>query len=363
MKDIEKKILVTGGAGFIGSNLIIRLLELSCYEVFNLDKISYASDKEAIEIFLTENIEKKNKYEFIQADLYDKNQIKSIIKSIKPNFIFNLAAETHVDRSIDSPRIFLESNVVGTFNLLEATHEYWKQLNIDEKLKFKFIHISTDEVFGSLGIKGSFNEFTKYSPTSPYSASKASSDHFVKAWHHTYNLPINVANCSNNFGPWQYPEKLIPLVINKALTNKKIPIYGDGSNIRDWLYVEDHVSALLTIMEKGSNGSSYCIGGDEELTNLQLINKICNILDELVPNNKSYTSLISFVEDRPGHDFRYSIDSSKLRKELGWEPKYSLENALINTIKWYVKNKEWSRKIIDKSGYDGRRLGLNSIAE
>jgi len=361
MKDNSKNILVTGGAGFIGSTLIIKLLELDGYKVFNLDKISYASDTKAIDIFLKSNQKKSTFYELIKADLCDKPKLKSIINYVKPNFIFNLAAETHVDRSIDSPRIFLESNVVGTFNLLEETYEYWRNLNLQEKLNFKFIHISTDEVFGALGMRGSFNELTRYSPTSPYSASKASSDHFVNAWHHTYDLPINIANCSNNFGPWQYPEKFIPIVINKALSNQDIPIYGDGSNVRDWLYVEDHADALILIMEKGRNGSSYCIGGEEESTNLELVNKICNILDKLKPNNISYKSLISFVKDRPGHDFRYSIDSSKIREELGWEPKFNLENALIKTVEWYVNNRNWSQKIITDSGYDGGRLGLNSV--
>ena len=351
-----KKIIVTGGSGFIGSNLVNYLIKKK-YFVVNIDKLTYSSNQ------YFSKIRNKKNYKFFKLDINKKNELIKIIKKFKPAAVFNLAAETHVDRSIDSPKVFLESNVIGTFNLLEAAYEYWRKLSFFKKASFKFIHISTDEVFGSLGKEGTFNELTRYAPNSPYSASKASSDHFVKAWHHTYGLPVNVANCSNNFGPWQYPEKFIPVVINKALSNQNIPIYGDGSNVRDWLYVEDHVDALLLIMKKGTNGSSYCIGGDEEVTNLKLVKKICNILEQVKQNNTTYSELISFVEDRPGHDFRYSINSSKLRNELGWKPKYNLDNALIKTIKWYVNNQDWSNKILYESGYDGGRLGLNSLSE
>ncbi len=353
-------LLVTGGSGFIGTSLIIKLLEMRKFNIINLDKLSYSSDNTGIDEYLSINNNHSLNYRFIKADLRNKDQVKSIIQKIKPDIVFHLAAETHVDRSIDNPRLFLESNVIGTFNLLEASFQYWEQLQNAKKELFRFIHISTDEVFGTLGSEGSFNELSNYSPNSPYSASKASSDHFVRAFHHTYGFPINIINCSNNFGKWQFPEKFIPLIINKAISGQKIPIYGDGLNVRDWLYVEDHVEALILVMEKGLKGSSYCIGGFGECTNLKLVEMICRILDEIEPKEFPHNTLISFVKDRPGHDFRYAIDSYKIRNELGWVPKYNFESALRKTVKWYLKNRAWTKFILSSSGYDGRRLGLSN---
>tara|TARA_B100000212_G_C27373067_1_gene533467 strand:+ start:198 stop:1286 length:1089 start_codon:yes stop_codon:yes gene_type:complete len=353
-------VLVTGGSGFIGTSLIIKLLQMRKFNIINLDKLNYSSDNTGINEYLaSSSSENSSNYQFINLDLCNKEKINSIILKLKPDIVFHLAAETHVDRSIENPRLFLENNVIGTFNLLEASFQYWESLNFSKKQSFKYIHISTDEVFGTLGSEGSFNELSNYSPNSPYSASKASSDHFVRAFHHTYNFPINIVNCSNNFGQWQFPEKFIPLIINKAISGQKIPIYGDGLNVRDWLYVEDHVDALILIMKKGLIGSSYCIGGIGECTNLRLVEMICQILDEIEPKDFPHNKLISFVKDRPGHDFRYSIDPYKIRNELGWLPKYDFQSALRKTIKWYLKNKAWTKYILSSSGYDGSRLGLS----
>ena len=312
-----------------------------------MDKLGYASDLESID-----NLNLKNNfgnYTFINVNLVDKENLGDAIQKANPDVIMHLAAESHVDRSIDEPHHFLESNIVGTFNLLQLAKEYWSNLKPERKENFKFHHISTDEVYGSLGEKGSFNELTSYDPRSPYSASKASSDHLVRAWFHTYNFPILITNCSNNFGPWQFPEKLIPLVISKALDGKKIPIYGDGLNIRDWLYVEDHVEALLLVIQKGKIGESYCIGGYGERTNKYIVELICSILDKRKPANSSYSNLIEYVKDRPGHDRRYSIDSSKINKELGWKSNFKLEESIEKTVNWYLDNYSWVKKIQEKS--------------
>ena len=349
------RYLITGGAGFIGGALIRRLISNERNIVFNLDKLGYASDLESID-----NLNKKNcfnNYTFLNVDLVDKNNLFDAIEKAKPDYIMHLAAETHVDRSIDKPSQFLNSNIIGTFNLLEVSKEFWSKMEPRRKNNFRFHHISTDEVFGSLCEKGSFNENTPYDPRSPYSASKASSDHLVRAWFHTYNFPTLITNCSNNFGPWQFPEKLIPLVISKAFEGKKIPIYGDGLNVRDWLFVEDHIEALLLVIQKGKIGQSYCIGGYGERTNKYIVELICSIMDKKKSESSSHLELIEYVSDRPGHDKRYSIDSSKINKELGWKSNYKLEKSIEETVDWYLKNYDWVKKIKAKSKYGGERIG------
>ena len=349
------RYLITGGAGFIGGALVRKLITNERNVVFNLDKLGYASDLESID-----NLNKKNNfgnYTFLKVDLSEKENLYDVIESSKPDFIMHLAAESHVDRSIDQPNHFIESNIIGTFNLLQAAKEYWSKLKPIRKNNFRFHHISTDEVYGSLREEGSFNELTSYDPRSPYSASKASSDHLVRAWFHTYNFPILITNCSNNFGPWQFPEKLIPLVISKALEGEKIPIYGDGLNVRDWLYVEDHVEALLLVIQKGVIGQSYCIGGYGEKTNKYIVELICSILDKRKPASSPHSKLIEYVKDRPGHDKRYSIDSSKISKELGWKSNFKLEESIEKTVNWYLDNYNWVKKIKAKSKYFGERIG------
>ena len=339
------KILVTGGAGFIGGALVEKLFLNNNCEIYSLDKYGYASDKERLIKLINENPLKKDNLINIKADLTNQSVISEYINKIKPNLIFHLAAESHVDRSISSPRIFFENNVFGTLNLVEASYYYWKNLNPKGKSTFKFIHISTDEVFGSLGSKGQFNEYSQINPRSPYSASKASSDHILNAWFHTYQFPGIITNCSNNFGPWQFPEKLIPNVILKCLNNEKISVYGNGENIRDWLYVDDHISALINVAINGKIGEKYCIGGNTERKNIEVVEKICSILDKKLQQNRSYTDLITFVKDRPGHDQRYSINNNKIKTLLNWEPEVKFESGLEKTIDWYINNQIWIRKI------------------
>ncbi len=351
------RILITGGSGFIGSNLLQRLFKEKDLNIFNLDKLSYSSDQ-SFNNFKTKDNEIK--YKFLKVDLSNKTDTREALEFSKPDLIINLAAESHVDRSIDSPDIFLESNTVGTFNLLETARQYWNNLSLDKKDLFRFIHVSTDEVFGSLSLTGKFNENSQYQPSSPYSASKAASDHFVTSWYKTFNFPSIVSNCSNNYGPRQFPEKLIPLTIQKIINNSQIPIYGNGSNIRDWLFVEDHIEALLLIAIKGELGSRYCIGGGVEVTNLELIKSICKRIDEKFESFSNSERLINFVKDRPGHDFRYSIDNSLIRKELNWEPKIELNDGLDKTIDWYFHNISWCEEILSQSKYNLERLGLKS---
>ena len=351
------RYLITGGAGFIGGALIRKLIMNKENIIFNLDKLGYASDLESINDSI--KINNLNNYNFLNIDLANEESLYNAIQKAKPDIIMHLAAESHVDRSIDEPSQFLKSNIVGTFNLLQVAKEYWSNLKPEEKNNFRFHHISTDEVFGSLGERGHFSEDTPYDPRSPYSATKASSDHLVRAWFHTYKLPILITNCSNNFGPWQFPEKLIPLVISKALNGKKIPIYGDGLNIRDWLFVEDHVEALLLVIQKGQIGQSYCIGGYGERTNKYIVELICTFLDKKNPVNAPHKKLIEFVQDRPGHDRRYSIDPSKISNELGWKPSHNVEEGLEKTVDWYLSNNHWTEKIIQKSNYRLGRIGLN----
>ena len=340
-----KKIFITGGAGFIGGALIRKLLKESNCSIFNFDNLTYSSDLTCINsIIKSLGPNLLERYKFYKGDISDKSTINNIINQVQPDLIIHLAAETHVDKSITSPDNFISSNIVGTFELLKSSLNYFEKVDEDIQKRFKFIHISTDEVFGSLGKTGYFSENSKYDPRSPYSASKASSDHLVKAWFHTYGLPCIITNCSNNYGPWQNPEKLIPNTISKALQNNYIPVYGDGTNVRDWLYVDDHIDAILLAADKGIPGSNYCIGGNNEKTNLEIVNRICQYLDKHIPKKDSYKSLIKLVKDRPGHDFRYAIDSSLIRKDLNWFPKHDFENGLEKTLNWYLKNKDWIKK-------------------
>ena len=347
------KVIVTGGAGFIGGNLIRKLLKETDWVVYNIDQMGYASDLSWVQ----DSKDYKLRHIFLKLDLRSKEVLDKVVRDIGPNLIIHLAAESHVDRSIDNPINFIESNIIGTFNLLEATRAYWEKISDIKKNLFRFIHISTDEVFGTLGLEGKFDETTKYSPRSPYSSSKAASDHLVQSWHHTYGLPTIISNCSNNFGPYQFPEKLIPLTILKGIKGENIPLYGNGLNIRDWLYVEDHVDALLLIAEKGEVGKSYCIGGFGEKTNKEVQLQICNILDKVKPKEFPHANLIKNVADRPGHDERYAINSNLIQKELGWTPKINFVDGLKKTMHWYVDNLQWSDSIMEKSGYSGYRIG------
>ena len=346
------KILVTGGAGFIGS-AVVRLGIARGHSVVNVDALKYAACLENVA-----SVADHLNYVFEQVDIRDRAALEAVFAKHTPDAVMHLAAESHVDRSIDGPADFIETNINGTFNMLEAACSYWQAQGKPEA--FRFHHISTDEVFGSLGPTGMFIEDTRYDPRSPYSASKASSDHLVRAWHQTYGLPVVLTNCSNNYGPYHFPEKLIPVVILNALASKPLPIYGDGGNIRDWLYVEDHADALLLVLEKGALGRSYNIGGENELTNLDLVKTLCEILDRLQPRKEgSYADLITFVTDRPGHDARYAIDPSRIRNELGWWPSVTVEEGLEKTVHWYLDNENWWKPLLERSGV-GQRLGTKS---
>ncbi len=354
-----KTILITGGAGFIGGWLVRRLLQETKITIINIDKYSYASDLEGINNLLMKNAINKERYFFFQTDLNNSEKISEILFAKRPDYIMHLAAESHVDRSIDNPYEFISSNIIGTYKLLEATRKYYSTLSSEKKNIFRYLHISTDEVFGSLGDVGLFNEKTSYDPRSPYSASKASSDHLVSAWHHTYNMPTIITNCSNNYGPWQFPEKLIPLVILKALNGEKIPIYGDGENIRDWLFVSDHIDGLVKAITLGKVGERYCIGGMSEIKNINVVKTVCEVLDKIKPRKYKHKDLITFVPDRPGHDKRYGIDATKIIKELDWKPKYNFEEGIALTVKWYISNIDWTKKVLARTNYTGSRLGLN----
>ena len=344
------KIFVTGGSGFIGSNFIHYQVNKK-NKIFNYDKLTYASSIDSL-ISLQNN----SYYMFKKGDIANVDVLEDAIKFFKPNIIVNFAAETHVDRSIDGPKDFIQTNIFGTYNLLQVSLNYYKSLNMKEKNTFKLIHISTDEVFGTLDDKGFFNENTPYDPSSPYSASKASSDHLVRAWNKTYDLPAIITNCSNNYGPYQFPEKLIPLMIINAIAKKKLPVYGKGNNIRDWLHVFDHCSAIDSIIKNGKSSSSYMIGGNCEKTNLDIVKMICDIFDKKFSNFK-HKNLIKFVDDRPGHDYRYAVDYSKIKNELKWEPEISFEKGLASTVDWYLKNDFWWKKI-QHTKYNQQRLGL-----
>ena len=327
-------IVITGGAGFIGSNFILKWLENSKENILNIDNLSYAANLRNLEV-----IESDPRYSFIKTDIQNQNEITEIIKELKPRAILNFAAESHVDRSIEGPESFINTNILGTYSLLEASLNYWNELDESDKKIFRFFHISTDEVFGSLNLnEKKSTENSSYKPNSPYSASKAASDHLVRAWHHTFKLPTLVSNCTNNYGPHQHEEKLIPLVITKALKNENLPIYGDGKNIRDWLYVEDHCEAIMKILENGKPGETYNIGGNCEKSNLEVVDEICKILDFKNPkqNGSSYSEQIKFVKDRPGHDFRYSLDIAKIENNLNWKPKESFASNIEKTVQWYL---------------------------
>ena len=355
-----KNVIVTGGCGFIGGYLVRKLIEQGNFNILNIDKLSYASDHSIIEKKISLYKDSRKRYKFIKSDLCNYEELNNIVGNFKPEIIFHLAAESHVDRSIDNPSQTIQSNIIGTFNLLEATRNFFKKLPNLKKYKFKFIHISTDEVFGSLNSKGLFDETSRYNPKSPYAASKASSDHLVRAWGNTYQIPIIITNCSNNFGPAQFPEKLIPTVILKSLKNESIPIYGNGSNIRDWLFVEDHIDALMLVSEKGNSNKTYCIGGSNEIKNKDLVESICQILDQIKPKNETYKKQIVYVEDRPGHDLRYAINSELISRELKWHPKKTFNHNLRKTINWYVDNLSWCELVMENSSFDGGRLGIKN---
>jgi len=352
--------MVTGGAGFIGVSVIQYLVKNLGCNVVNVDKLTYAANLESLE-----SISESPLYSFEHVDICDLKAITRVINKHRPDKIMHLAAESHVDRSIDDPDDFIQGNIVGTYVLLRAVRKYWNDLDDEKKALFCFHHISTDEVYGDLGETSErFSEISPYAPSSPYSASKASSDHLVRAWHRTYNLPIVITNCSNNYGPYQFPEKLIPLVVMNAIGGKILPIYGKGDQVRDWLYVEDHAKALVTVALHGTIGETYNIGGNNEKTNLEVVKYICDVLDEMVPDHPQgiakYEELITFVEDRPGHDVRYAIDAHKISSELNWFPQESFESGIRKTIKWYLDNKTWCMRVKDGS-YLGERLGLGEI--
>ena len=345
------KILVTGGCGFIGSNFILNQFNTTKNQILNIDKLSYAGNLDNLKL-----VSNNSRYRFINQDICNQELLETHIHNFCPDTIVHFAAESHVDRSIDNPMSFINTNIIGTASLLNSSLKYWESVN---NKSFKLLHISTDEVFGSLGKTGYFSESTPYDPSSPYSASKASSDHLVRSWNKTYGLPTLITNCSNNYGPYQFPEKLIPLMIANCLDEKKLPIYGNGENIRDWLYVTDHCNAIYEVIKKGSIGETYNIGGNNEINNIDIVTKICDILDELKPRSQkqSYKELISYVSDRPGHDFRYAIDASKIKKKLGWTPKETFSSGIRKTIQWYLENEDWWRKIQNKI-YNQERLGI-----
>ena len=345
------KLIVTGGAGFIGS-AVVRQAVVAGHQVVNLDALTYAACLDNVA-----SVADAPNYTFVKADICDRAAMTAVLDAQRPDAIMHLAAESHVDRSIDGPGTFIETNITGTYTLLEAAREFWVGQGRPDG--FRFHHISTDEVYGSLGATGQFTEDTPYDPRSPYSASKAASDHLVRAWAETYGLPVVLTNCSNNYGPYHFPEKLIPVVILNALAGKALPIYGDGSNVRDWLYVEDHADALLTVLQRGQLGRSYNIGGENERSNLELVQTICAILDRLRPGDRPYADLITFVTDRPGHDARYAIDPTRISTELGWRPSVTVEEGLEKTVQWYLDNEPWWRALQTRHGV-GERLGVKA---
>ena len=348
-----KRFLVTGGAGFIGSNFIQLLLQQPDLQLLNMDKLTYAGNLDSLQ-----SVAEQPRYGFIQADICAAEQVEKIINEFQPDAIVHFAAESHVDRSIDGPAAFIQTNIIGTFNLLEAARKYWRELPDGAKNSFRFLHVSTDEVYGSLGATGLFTEETPYAPNSPYSASKASSDHLVRAYHHTYGLPVVTTNCSNNYGPYQFPEKLIPLMILNALAGKPLPVYGDGMQVRDWLYVVDHCRAIRSVLQQGKPGETYNIGGHNEMPNIRIVRTICGLLDELRPraDGKPYTEQISYVADRPGHDRRYAIDAGKIARELGWLPQETFDSGIRKTVEWYLDNAAWCERV-SSGKYRQERLG------
>lgn len=356
MTNRHKKIAVTGGAGFIGSAVVRQLIANAGTDVLNIDVLTYAGNLASLK-----DVESNPRYRFSCTDICDRPAITTLFADFEPDAIIHLAAESHVDRSIEGPAEFVRTNVLGTATMLQAATEYWQGLTGDEKADFRFHHVSTDEVFGALGDTGFFSETTPYDPRSPYSSSKAGSDHLVSAWHHTYGLPTVLTNCSNNYGHFQFPEKLIPLVTIKALQGAPLPVYGTGSNVRDWLFVDDHAEAIRLVLEQGRINEAYLVGGHSERTNLEVVETICDLLDTMKPRSdgQSYRSQISFVSDRPGHDFRYAIDCSKIERELGWKPRESFDTGMKRTIAWYLDNADWWQPILD-GNYQGERLGTVS---
>ncbi len=347
-----KRIIVTGGYGFIGSALIRLLLSETDHEILNIDKLTYAANLASIP-----QAEGNPKYRFVKADIADAPATRKVFEDFRPDAVMHLAAESHVDRSIDGPQEFITANIFGTFTLLQEALRYWRALDADAQQRFRFLHVSTDEVFGSLGPTGAFTEDSPYRPNSPYSASKAASDHLVRAWHHTYGLPVLITNCSNNYGPYHFPEKLIPHMIIKALAGEPLPVYGDGQNVRDWLFVEDHARALLLVATCGAPGECYSIGGRNERTNLQVVETICDQLDHSMPSPQGpRRRLITFVTDRPGHDQRYAINASKIERELGWRAQKTFDTGLDDTVRWYINNRTWWQAVLD-GGYKAERLG------
>jgi dTDP-glucose 4,6-dehydratase len=352
------KLLITGGAGFIGSAVVRHVIRTTDWSVANVDKLTYAGNLESLAEART-----SNRHRHFQVDICDRPAIDAIFVEVKPDAVLHLAAESHVDRSIDGAAPFIETNVRGTYAMLEAALAHWRTLDGEARTRFRFQHISTDEVFGSLGpvekAGGRFTETTPYAPNSPYSASKAASDHLVRAWHHTHGLPVLTTNCSNNYGPYHFPEKLIPLIIIRALRGERLPVYGRGENVRDWLHVEDHAEALVTVLTKGRPGETYNVGGDSERRNIDVVRAICRLLDEMLPENphRPHERLIEFVTDRPGHDARYAIDASKIRRELGWRPRHDFEQGLRDTVRWFLDHKPWWERVMS-GAYRGERLGL-----
>ena len=344
--------LVTGGAGFIGGNFVLRAVA-SGVKVVNLDALTYAGNLDTLA-----SVQDNPLHVFVEGDIGDRALVARLLAEHRPDAVVNFAAESHVDRSIDGPAAFIQTNVVGTLGLLESVRDHWKELEGEARERFRFLHVSTDEVYGSLGDTGKFTESTPYAPNSPYSASKAASDHLVRAFHHTYGLPVLTTNCSNNYGPYHFPEKLIPLIIARALAGEPLPVYGDGKNVRDWLFVGDHCQAIRTVLEKGRVGETYNVGGNAEMQNIEVVHAICALLDERMPraDGKPRSSQITFVADRPGHDRRYAIDASKLRDELGWEPEYTFEQGIAETVDWYLANQAWVKRVLDGS-YRLERIG------
>lgn len=349
-----RKFLITGGAGFIGSNFIRIALRNPDIRLINFDKLTYAGNLESLT-----DIANHPGYTFIQGDICDRELVDSLLAQYKPDAVIHFAAESHVDRSIDGPADFVRTNINGTFTLLESAHKLWLSLADKQQEQFRFLHVSTDEVYGSLGAAGYFTEETPYAPNSPYAASKAAADHLVRAYYYTYGLPTLITNCSNNYGPYQFPEKLIPLMILNALAGKPLPIYGNGKNVRDWLYVDDHCQAILTVLANGRVGEKYNIGGHNEQTNLSIVHILCDILDQLQPreDGKSYCDQIVFVKDRPGHDMRYAVDAGKMQRELGWVPNETFATGIVKTVEWYISNQTWCRRVLDGS-YRLERLGM-----
>ena len=349
-----KSMIVTGGAGFIGSNFVRTAIHDDGWRVINVDALTYAGNQQSLA-----DLSDDERYVFVHGDIGDQAQMGALLQQYQPVALVNFAAESHVDRSIDGPADFVQTNIVGTFELLQATLAHYRGLTADAQAAFRFLHVSTDEVYGSLGAQGLFTEAHQYAPNSPYSASKAASDHLVRAYHHTYGLPVLTTNCSNNYGPYQFPEKLIPLLVFNALNGKPLPIYGDGSNIRDWLYVMDHCRAILSVLDQGQVGEVYNIGGHNEKTNLEVVKTVCALLDKALPDSPHcpHEQLIEFVTDRPGHDARYAIDASKIDRELGWTPLETFESGLEKTLQWYLENRTWVENVLDGS-YQGQRLGV-----